>query len=1211
MIGATIQNRYRIETELGQGGMGVVYRAHDELLDRAVAVKLLSETRLGTDGRARLLREAQAAARLNHPNIVTVHDAGETDPATPGASGVPFIVMELVEGESLYSRRPATIGELLVIARQVCDALDHAHAQGIVHRDIKPENILVIEPAGMAVELPSQPVRVKLMDFGLARSGASRLTAEGALVGTVFYLAPEQALGQAIDGRTDLYALGVVLYELSAGRLPFTGDDPLTIISQHLHAPPVPPSTYNPEIPPALDALILRLLSKRPDDRPASAAEVRQALDSGDSASTSIPTLLLDRIVRGRLVARERELTEARALWQKALSGESSVLLVSGEPGIGKTRLARELADRAQVSGATVLLGECYAEGGAPYAPIAHIIQNIVDLPSLGDLAGLSPSVLADLITLTPDLALRYPDVPPNPPLDPQADQQRLFESVVKLCAALAARAPVLLALDDAHWADGGTLILLRHLARRAARLKLRVLLMLTYREVELDEARALNEVLLDLNRERLATRVKLGRLTLEQTRDLLAAMFAEDITPEFLDGIYRETEGNPFFIEEVCKALIEDGKLYHADGRWRRPSMDEIQVPQSVRVTIQARIAKLPTLAQDVLRLAAIFGREFDFDVLNQASDATDDALIDALESAERAQLIGEVRRPGSPRTTFAFAHALVPAALRESISSLRRQRLHRRVAAAIQALRPDDYEVLAYHFDQAGAEEQSRRYYVHAGDRARRLVALQDALRHYTAALERCPETESAERAELLHKLGECQWITFDTRGALATLESAYTAFEALGTRVKAGEMQRMIGRLYWELADRRAALEHYQHALAILEQGPETAELAWAFSSIAQMHMLAADFDQAIAWGERALALAERLGAEQVVMHALNNIGSARIQVYDRDPERGAAMLQDSWRRALALGMPHDACRAANNRGEALIGLCRYEEARQTFEELLAYATRVQALPFAGVAYRHLLELDWLAGQWSAALARWPQLTEFTLGSWSIWSAETSARLNNDLGRPEAARQELEQTLPQAMQWDEIQTIVPHLHQLARAYAALGLQTETAQALNKYLDRIDRNPYLEWQCGAAILFACQWFAAQTTPDALDAARACLPRLERADRQWRILKTDTMLAQGHGVVAHAEGNPVEAAEYYRRAAQGWAKLNRPFDQARALGSLGQARAAAGQSSPAREAFDQALGVYDALAAQIEDVELKASFLRSQPVRMVREARG
>ncbi len=225
MLGTTLLNRYLIEAQLGQGGMGRVYRAHDTLLNRPTALKVLNTSGLGTTGKARLLAEAQAAARLNHPNIVAIYDAGE-------AEGQPFIVMELVEGESLRAYQPQSLTELLDLARQICAALEHAHAAGIIHRDLKPENIILT---------PTKTL--KLMDFGLARS-ADRppLTEEGMIVGTLSYLAPELIEGQAATVQSDLYALGVVLYELTAGCPPFRGDTVMAVLAQHLHAMAAPTS---------------------------------------------------------------------------------------------------------------------------------------------------------------------------------------------------------------------------------------------------------------------------------------------------------------------------------------------------------------------------------------------------------------------------------------------------------------------------------------------------------------------------------------------------------------------------------------------------------------------------------------------------------------------------------------------------------------------------------------------------------------------------------------------------------------------------------------------------------------------------------------------------------------------------------------------------------------------------------------------------------
>jgi len=261
VIGKVLNNRYRIDKEIGQGGMGTVYLGFDIALERQVAIKALIKSGLGTEGRTKLINEAQIAANLNHPNIVTIYDVGEEEN--------PFIVMEYVDGITLRERPPENLDETLVIIRQLTSGLEHAHEQGIIHRDLKPENVVITREG-----------TTKLMDFGLARSVASRYTTEGLISGTVYYLAPEQAMGQQLDSRTDLYSLGVMLYELTTGELPFTAENPIAVISQHLHAPVVPPRVKNDEISPALDALIVGLLEKNPQDRPASAKDVIRAYQS-------------------------------------------------------------------------------------------------------------------------------------------------------------------------------------------------------------------------------------------------------------------------------------------------------------------------------------------------------------------------------------------------------------------------------------------------------------------------------------------------------------------------------------------------------------------------------------------------------------------------------------------------------------------------------------------------------------------------------------------------------------------------------------------------------------------------------------------------------------------------------------------------------------------------------------------------------------------
>jgi serine/threonine protein kinase/tetratricopeptide (TPR) repeat protein len=790
MLGTIINDRYRIDAEIGAGGMGTVYQGFDLVLQRQVAVKvLIAKSGIGTQGRARLLSEAQSIAQLDHPNIVTVHDAGETE-------GIPFIVMQHVSGVSLRQVSNMNLVQTLTITRQLCQALQHAHSHQIVHRDLKPENVLItnlpsditVEPGDQVISLNSLDLdlTVMLMDFGLARSeDLSAQTQDRSFLGTIAYLSPEQALGNPVDGRSDLYSLGVMLYELVAGRLPFNTSDPIAMISQHLHAPVVPPSAYNEELPAALDTLIQRMLNKEPDRRPASAEEILvviEGLFAVQPTSLSAPSLSpLDRLVRGQIVGRERELSYAINQWHKVQSGESAVLLVSGEPGIGKTRLVREIVAHAKVAGALTLSGECYPEGGLPYAPISQIIDTAISSNGYftSKESELPDIVLADLITLTPTLVYQFPDIPPNPPLDPLAEQQRLFESMVYFCRAISEQAPILIVLEDAHWADHGTLAMLRHISRRAAHLNLRLLLVLTYREVELAEERGLSEVLADFHRERLAERIKLSRLDRDQTRDMLAVLFQDEITPELLEGIFQETEGNPFFIEEVCKALIDEGKIYRERGTWQRPDMTDIHIPQSVRLAIERRVRYLPKEVREPLVQAAILGRIFEFETLLAATEIDEEDLLNALEQAERAQLIDETGTAGGG--TFSFSHALIPSTLTEELSGLRRRRMHQRGAQAIQELYPNNYETLALHYAEAANDDRAGYYYTQAGQRARSRYANEDAIQYFTLALELIEE-EDQERVNLLASRASVYELTAQRDSHLSDIEAILDLAEKL---------------------------------------------------------------------------------------------------------------------------------------------------------------------------------------------------------------------------------------------------------------------------------------------------------------------------------------------------------------------------------------------------------------------------------------------
>lgn len=274
-VGATLAGRYVLESLVATGGMGALFRGHDVLLERTVAVKTLHPHLAGTPDAERFQHEAQTLASLTHPNLVTIYDLGVD-------GGLPYIVMEFVEGESLAARikreAPMPPDAVSAIALQLCRGLAHAHAWGVVHRDIKPQNILI-----------APDNQVKIVDFGIARGpNAAEMTAPGWVLGTAHYLAPEVAAGQPATVQADLYSLGVVLYLMLTGRLPFEGADPLAVVMMHRTQPPPRPSVYRPGLPPALEAVVVRLLDKDPARRFPSAVAVAAALSGAPLAA--VPT---------------------------------------------------------------------------------------------------------------------------------------------------------------------------------------------------------------------------------------------------------------------------------------------------------------------------------------------------------------------------------------------------------------------------------------------------------------------------------------------------------------------------------------------------------------------------------------------------------------------------------------------------------------------------------------------------------------------------------------------------------------------------------------------------------------------------------------------------------------------------------------------------------------------------------------------------------
>lgn len=901
--GSLLRDRYRLDSEIGRGGMGIVYRATDLELMREVAVKVLPGTLSSPDARQRLMREARAAASLNHPHIISVHDVGE-------AEGLPFLVMELVNGPSLSQARPVELSSIVSIGRQICEALEHAHANNIVHRDLKPENILM----STAGQTSRQTGSVKLADLGLALPAyAARISRAGVIVGTAAYMAPEQALGKEVDGRTDLYALGVLLYELTTGRVPYQGTDPLAVVSQHIHASVVPPRVLRPDIPRALEAVILRLLAKDPAQRFATAVETEAALrdslndnNMGTEEGSADAVAILDALSRGHMVGRTTELAEVRELWRRAREGRGHAVLLSGEPGAGKTRLAREITVQAALDGAVVLTGGCYEyEATTPYLPFVEAFRRWVreqkDDAVLCAILGDSSRQIAKL---APEIEHRLGPCADCPALPPHEERLLFFDAVARVFANLARDKGLLFYADDLHWADRGTLWLLGHLLRQLREEP--VLIVGTYRETELDRAHPLAKALVDWNRERLTTRIVLRRFDSSETSAQLGALLGERVSGEFAEAVHRETEGNPFFIEEVLKALIEKGSVRRESGRWQRCDVDQLVIPQSVKEAIGSRLDRVSKECNETLRTAAVLGKNFTFEELVATSDHKEDVLLDALDEAVGAQLI-----TSDQNESFTFTHDKIREVLYEELNPIRRRRLHRHAAEALEHRITATHcavEKLAHHFIKAGDYEKGLLYSKQAAVEAERVFAFEDAIAAYGCALDCAKSLDlREEELELEEVIGKVYLLHGEMIPAGEHFEHALalTSDPAIRARLQCQAAASLVA-----TGDQRG-VEYVREALAVLDPVTNPLETANALSIEGRFHHLAGRHKQSIELLERAAELIEpAVKAPEVTTFAASIISQVYAYAAGAYQHSGLFDDADKWaRRALEFGRAHN--------------------------------------------------------------------------------------------------------------------------------------------------------------------------------------------------------------------------------------------------------------------------------------------------------------
>jgi tetratricopeptide (TPR) repeat protein len=681
-----------------------------------------------------------------------------------------------------------------------------------------------------------------------------------------------------------------------------------------------------------------------PAEQPASSADsARARADHRQVPPAVLQVSPFSLAERTAFVGRETERHAIRAAIDSALSGQGSVIMVGGGPGVGKSRLATEMAEYASRVGFRCFVGHCYERDEPfPYLPFVEILEGaLAQAASLDDYRRHMGDGAAELAQIAPSLRRAFPDTPQPLELPPAQKRRYLFQSLSEALAHATRTRSYFFVLEDLHWADESTLALLNHLANRVAQLP--VVMIGTYRDSFSENNPALTRTLEELIR--LGIRpLKLGGLSKDAVAQMLYALSKREAPESLVSLIFDESQGNPFFVEELYRHLLEDGKLYDAAGQFRSDiKIDELDVPENVRLIIGRRLGRLDENEKRVVAAAAVIGRSFSFQMLTEISLIDVDELFTVIEKAQQMGII--VPSAEGPERPFTFGHELVRQTLLAGISAPRQQRLHASVADAIERLHPGVVNEragdIADHLLKAGSFGDHRRlvyYLTLAGKGALDAAAFAEARRSFHSALSHLTDVDVRERADLLADLATAERGLEHWEAAFTNLQEALEIYITLGDR-------EMIARSCTELAavfvwDARLekATETARRGLSYLE-ADVSADRARLLAVLGQTHAIAGAYEPAHETLEEALNISSQLsdpklmagllGARSIVNHLF-----LRLREAAADGEKSGGSEAAPWDRAVQLQVLY----------QTLLFLGRLEEATRIRDELEPFATKI---------------------------------------------------------------------------------------------------------------------------------------------------------------------------------------------------------------------------------------------------------------------------